>query len=339
MTDYQKHRDIFNSMLNEKGAYSIGLNFTRNPSEILLAMDPAAYNAQLIEYVDQIKSEYEDTVYHYLPAPIAFFLYQTNHGYDNANERLHLLRSTWESVIYVLYALILGEVNNINFSLTPIRIFNNQRISLNGLLNDRLQYKIELMRKVIDYDKQNNNDLFLSSVLSNNVFDLLEELNNKRNSFSHIASLPEIEAKERLDELYPKTMDLLFELNFLENVSLLRYVSNPGSITNVRFNKYDGHSLQRQNIEQAYTAAQITPLLPLLSDSYILFELNGIIINTSPFIHFSLEGAQLKICYFKSKDRTSGEFLFEKIGATNRDVKIPEFNLNNCIHTTLQKLI
>ena len=341
MINYQKHRDEFNESLDEAGEFSIGLNFSRFPSQILYEMDEVAYNEQLTEFVDQKKAEYNETVYQSFPAPIAYFLYQTNHSFDNEIHRLHLLRTTWESIIYILYALVLGEINSKNFSLSLISIFNNQRVRVDhsGLLNNRLGYKIEFMRKVIDYDQQNHSTLFLSSVLNADIFDKLEELNQERNSFSHIAALSNPEAQIHFNELYPKVIDLLFELDFLENVSLLRFVSNMGATTNVRFNRFNGHSLQRQNYDKTFSPTEITPLLPILNDQYILFELDKSIINCSPFIHFTFEGAHLKLCYFKQVERTTCDFIFELISGANREVTIQAFQLSGCIHSSLGNLV
>lgn len=341
MINYQKYKNEFNESLDESGEISIGQNFSRYPSEILFEMDEVAYNEQLAEYVDQKKADYHETVYQSFPAPIAFFLYQTNHSFDNELQRLHLLRSTWESIIYILYALVLGEINKINYSLSTIRLFNNQtiRVDHSGLLSDRIGYKIELMRKVIETDLQNHNILFVSSVLSDSIFDILDELNHERNSFSHISALTNQEAQIRFDELYPKVMDILFELDFLEEVSLLRFINNHGSSTNVRFNRFNGHSLQKQNYDKLFSTIEIIPLLSILNDKFILFELNNTIMNGSPFIHFTFEGSHLRLCYFKQVERITGDFKFEIIAGTNREVTIQKSQLSSCIHNSLGSLV
>jgi len=341
MINYHKYRDEFDESLDEDGEYSIGKNFSRLPSQILFEMDEIAYNEQLTEYVDLKKAEYKETVYQDFPAPIAYFLYQSEHSYDNEIHRLHLLRSVWESVIYILYALMLGEVNSKNFSLANFRVFTNQRIKADngGLLGDKLGYKTEIMRRIIEYDQQNNSQLYLSSVIDINIFDLLEDLNQERNSFSHIAALPAQEAQDRFNDLNPRVLDLLFELDFLEEVSLLRFVSNLGAATNVRFHRYNGRSLQRQIYNKIFTPAEITPVLPILNDQFILFELNGTIFNSSPFIHFTTEVPDIKLCYFKSINRTTGAFIFEQIGGANREFPIQGTSLNGCIHTNLGNLI
>ena len=338
MINYQKYRDEFDKTLDESGEITIGQNFSSYPSVILFEMDEVAYNEQLTEYVDQKKADYHETVYQSFPAPIAFFLYQTNCSFDNEIHRLNLLRSTWESIIYILYALVLGEINKNSFSLSTIRIFKDQPIKTDhsGLLNDRFGYKIELMRKVIENDQKNHNNLFLSSVLTDNVFDTLDELNHERNSFSHISALSNQEAQIRFDEIYPKVIDILFELDFLEKVFLLRYVSTQGSSTSVRFNRFIGHSLQSQNYDISFTPADITPVLPILNDNCMLFQINNTIMNCSPFIHFIFEGSHLKLCYFKQVERTTGDFKFELIAGTNREVTIPQSQLTSCIHSSLR---
>ena len=341
MINYHKYRDEFNESLDEDGEISIGQNFSRFPSQILFEMDEVAYNEQLTEYVNLRKTDYKETVYQNFPAPIAYFLFQTEHSYDNDNQRLHLLRSTWESIIYILYALVLGEVNSKNFLLSKILIFTNQRIRMDqsGILNDRLGYKIELMRRIIEYDQQNFNLLFLSSVINIDIFDDLEELNQERNSISHTSSLSPKEAQDLFDILFPIVNELLFELDFLERISVLRFVNNLGSTTSVRFNRFNGHSMQKQNYDKNFTALDIPPLVPILNNQYILFEINDTIINGSPFIHFTHEGSHLRLCYLKQVDKSSGDFIFEKIAGTSREIIIPALNLINCIHTSLNTLV
>ena len=324
MIGYQKYRDEFDSFLDEEGEYNIGLNFSRFPSQILYEMDETAYYEQLTEYVNQKRDDYPQVVYQSFPAPIAYFFHQTEHGYENENHRLHLLRSTWESLIYVLYALVLGEVNSKRFSLNDVRIFNNQRIRPDhrGLMSDRLGLKLEAIQKIIEYDQQHNRDLVVSSYTTINLFEQIKELNQERNSFSHISALSPKDAKFRFNELYPTVIDIIFELDFLENVSLLRYVGNLGDIHKIRFIKFDGHSLQRLNHEKKFLATELSKITPILNDKIMLLEFNSMIFNISPFIHFHFEGDHLKLCYFKRINNNSGNYLFEIIGGVNREVEI-----------------
>jgi len=341
MINYQKYRDEFDSFLDENGEYIIGLNFSRFPSQILYEMDETAYYEQLTEYVNQKREDYPQVVYQSFPAPIAYFFHQTEHGYENENHRLHLLRSTWESLIYILYALVFGEVNLKRFSLNNVRIFDNQKIKRdhNGLLSDKLGWKLEAMQKIIEYDQQQNKKLVISSYTTSDTFEVIKGLNHERNSISHIAALTPQEAQHRFDELYPKVADLLFELDFLENVFLLRFLSNLGDIHKIRFTKFDGHSLQRQNYDKTFLDSELIEITPILNDKIMLVKFDSIIFNVSPFIHFHFEGTHLKLCYFKRIDNSSGNYLFEIIGGVDREVGIDYSDLSNCINISLGGLL
>jgi len=341
LIDYQKYRDEFDSSLDEGGEYSIGLNFSRYPSQILFEMDETAYHEQLTEYVNQKREDHPQAIYHYFPAPIAYFYYQTEYGYENENQRLHLLRSTWESLIFVLYGFILGEVNSKRFSLNGISVFNGQRIQQdhNGLMSNKLGWKLEAMQRIVEYDRQNNKDLIASSHVTTDTFETLKELNHERNSFSHISALSPQESLERFDELYPVVADLLFELDFLENVSLLRYVGNLGDIHKNRFIRFDGHSLQRQNYDLTFTDSELPYITSILNDEVILLKFENAIFNISPFIHFYHEGPILKLCYFKQIERDSGNYVFELIAGTAREIEINPSQLLHCINTSLGSLL
>lgn len=346
MTNYDKYREEYDNSLDESGSISdsgefkIG-SFTKLPSQILYELDEELYRAGLQEYVEQKKEEYKETVYQIFPAPIAYFYRQTEHSYDNENHRLQLLRSTWESLIYVLYGLVLGEVNSKRFSLTNVRVFNNQQIRPDhgGLMSDKLGWKVKAMQKIIEYDQQNNNELLVSSYIKSDTFEVIKELIQERNSFSHIYALSAQEAQSRFDELYPIVSELLFELDFLENVSLLRYVNNLGDVRKIRFNKFDGHSLQKQNYDKTLSDSELLQLTPILNDQIILLELDNLIFNISPFIHFHSEGSHLKLCYFKKIDSSSGNYVFELIAGTEREIAINTSGLSNFINISLGGLL
>lgn len=288
MINYQKYREEFDSFLDENGEIAIGSNFSMFPSQILLGLDETAYDEQLRDYVDQKKSDYSLIVYQNFPAPIAYFYQQAELAFDNDNHRLQLLRSTWESVIFILYALILGEVNHRRFDLKDVRIFDGKKIKHdhNGIMSDRLGWKVEAMQKIIEFDQENDNQLVISSYINSDVFEIIKGLNHERNSFSHIAALTPSEARQRFEEIYPEVSDLLFELDFLENVSLIRFATTLGHMSKIRFNRFDGHSLQKQNYDKLLSASELTTYSLILSDEILLMEFDSILFNVSPFIHF-----------------------------------------------------
>lgn len=327
--------------INDDGDVTIsGESFT--PTEILFGMDREdIFDSGLVEYIEGRKLEHTDIVISEFPAPIAYFYNQVNSAYDNENHRLHLLRSTWESVIYILYALVLGEVNAVSHNISHVRIFNGQKIKLNksGLLGDKIGYKLEVIKKIIEDDLANGLKLSVSRYVGVSVLEAMEELNQERNSFSHIAALSPQESQARFDDLEPRLSEILFELDFLRDVSILRFVCTESPITRIKFNRLDGHSLQKRNHHENLTQEQLANYSDILCNSVILMKLNDTFINVSPFVHFEEVTGQLTLCYYKKEDN-SENFLFEKVGGSNRDdVSIPKNSMQKSIHNSLGRLL
>ena len=341
MIDIEKYRSSFEAELDSAGEIRIGLNFSMAPSQVLFELDEEAYKEQLLEYVERLKEDHRETVLQTFPAPIAYFYQQSYSAFDNENHRLHLLRSTWESIVFILYALVLGEVCCKGFGLSDIRIFNNQKIKVNdsGILSNRLGYKIELIQRIIAYDQTNNNALDISNSLEVDMLDKLGELNQARNSISHISALSPSEAAARYEALLPVVSDLLFEMDFLSNVTIVRYVGNGSSIQDLRFNKFDGHSLQKQNYDRRVTSSELATLSPVLKDHIILVEFDDLLFTISPLIHFTIEGANLRLCYYKQMDRNTDEAIFEIIAGSKREKRILNTSLPDGIFIKLSGLV
>jgi hypothetical protein len=344
MIDYDKYQDEYDKLLNE----SVLINslkevvigpFTKLPSQILLEIDEDLYRIGLIEYVEQKKEDYKETVYQYFPAPIAYFYHRAERDYDNDNHRIQLLRTTWESLIYILYCITLGEVNFKKLSLGNIKIFRDKKIVKDHLTSDRLGLKIEIMQKIVEYDKENNNALLISSYLKPEIFEEIKKLNRERNSFSHRAALSDTDAREIFHELYPIVTDLLFELNFLENVRMLNYANVLGDIHNNRFKKFEGHSLQGQNYVKPFSDSELSKVTPILNNQIISLEFGHMIFNISPYIHFCLEAGHFKLCYFKRIDNNTKNYIFEIIGGAGGEIHVNPNSIPDCINVSLEGLL
>lgn len=205
-------------------------------------------------------------------------------------------------------------------------------------MSERLGWKVEAMQKIIEYDQQNKNELNISSYIEMDIFEVIKELNQERNSLSHIAALSEQEARSRFEDLSPIVSNLLFNLSFLEEVYILRYVRNIGDIHKIRFNIFQGHSLQEKNYDKVFSDPELTLFTPILNDQIILLEFDNMILNISPFIHFHLEGSHLKLCYFKKID-DSGNYSYEIIGGASREIAKDPSTIPNCINLSLGELL
>ena len=335
---FEKYRDEFNDYLDQNGDIEIG-TFSMPPSVILETMDEEAYKEQLLDFIQEKKVSHQDTVYTYFPAPIAYFYERTINSSENEHHQFQLLRSTWESVIYILFATVIGEVHKKRFDLSSVRLFNGQSIKndYRGTLCDKLGWKMEFIQKVLEYDRENSNALKCTDFIEDQSIELLKELNHERNSYSHTAALSASEVNDRFNQILPKVEDLLFDLDFLENVSILRFKKNINRINNIRFNKFDGHSLREVNYEKEFALAELSTLGDILDSENMLMEFDGDIFCVSPFIHFIMEGTSQKIviCYYKKINRTSGLWIYEPIAGSETEIELDsasfKYNINDSL--------
>ena len=326
--NYDDYKEFNDSLDDQYGQVEIA-GFSEPASFVLYEMDEEAYRLAYEDYIEEQKSNFSDTIYNRFPAPIAFYFEQAENGYENSIQRLHLLRSSWEAVIYTLYAFVIGEVKYQNINLSSVRIFGNQQIRCNhsGLLSDKLGYKLEVLEKVIQHDKNNlGSQLITTGLTPITTIDKLRELNQERNSFSHIAALTEAQAHDRYEELFPRVFDLLFELKGLQNISFLQFNSTLSSIKHIRFLKFDGHSLKRHNYPKTLSHDVFNKINSFLIKDQMLVESGEEVFSLSPFAHVIDENGQPVLCFFKQKVRDQDKFKFEKIGTP-----VGEFELDKSI--------
>ena len=313
-------------------------NFSAFPSEILEG-DEVAYDEQFAEFIEQKKIEHQEIILASYPAPIAYYFERVLNNYDNANHRLQLLRSVWESLIYILYAAALSEIAHRRFNLSNIRVFGNQRIKNNnaGTLSDRLGYKMEFMLAVLGSDRTTNNELVFSEFITETIIHNLQELNRERNGIQHIAALEESQATNRFEELYPLVYDLLFDCHFLERLSLVVYKGSVDSPTNLKFKRFDGHSLMERNHNVSISTEKLVEIAPILNMDSLIFEFDDDYFCASPFICFIKEGQaeRLKICYFKKTNNSTNTWTYEIVAGDAPETEIDPLSITYNINDNL----
>jgi hypothetical protein len=305
----------FNDYIDETYGEVIIGDFCRPASIVLFEMDEIEYLNLYNQYLNNQKELLLEKITEVFPAPIAFFYERAVHGYDNNNQRLHFLRSTWESIIFFLYALVVSEVIDSSVNISQIRIFNNQPIKCNknGILSDKLGCKLEIIEKILDFNSQNRNGLISVDFIPVSVVSALGDLTKDRNSFSHVAALSEEQAKDLFERLYPKTQDILFELRKLEFLSILRYKSSGESLTSIRFSRFKGASLRDKNYNKDVDQAFIIKNLANLRIEYLFceFEEHDQIICLSPFACAIKHNGQYHIAWYKKLDSSTSQYSFE----------------------------
>jgi hypothetical protein len=316
----------FNDYIDERYDEIIIGDFRRPASIVLFEMDEIEYLNLYNQYLNEKKELLLESIAEVFPAPIAFYYERALHGYDNNHQRLHFLRSAWEAIIFFLYALVVGEVIDLSLDISSIRIFNNQPIKCtkHGLLSDRLGYKLEVIEKILDFNFQGNHNLTTGNLIPISVVDILKDLTEVRNSFSHISALSEEQSKELFEQLHPKIQDILFELRSLEHLSLLRYKSTSNSITRIKFSRFKGCSLRDRNYEKDVDQAFISKNIANLRTEYLFceFEKYDQIICLSPFACTIQHNRQHHIAWYKKLNDSTDEYSFEIVSDSPVEINL-----------------
>lgn len=283
--------------------------FSRPASIVLFTMDEEAYLSSYNQYISQQKDKLiNETVLSSFPGPIAFYFERSLHGADNNNHRLNLLRSTWESLIFFLYAIVLGEIIDLSIDIRSIRIFPdsfNKAIKLNksGLLSNNVGYRLEVIEKILEFNDKKEIGLMVGNIIPIYVIDKLRDLSKDRNSLMHGQAINEREAEETLEQLLPKVHDILFALKKLEYLSLVRYRStSDSSISKIKFSRLNGCSLNWKNFEKEVKLDFVKKNFEYLKENFLFCEFeeyNNKMICLSPFACSLLQNQQHYVAWYK----------------------------------------
>jgi len=310
----------FNDWLDESNDRIVIGEFSEAPSVVLFEMDPNAYVDQLDAWKGQQIEEFPEVVTNEFPAPIAHYFHQALHGYDDANHRLQLLRTTWESVIFTLYSLAVGEVLYRGITLSSLQV-GNRAISYNRMMSDKLSEKLGFVEAIINEDA-GVGQLVISDIVTADAIEGLRQLNQERNSFQHIAALNASQSAERYEQLYPTVLAILYELRKLRNVSFIQYRRSEPTPKDLKCRKFDGHTLGRMNYDLHLSDTQFSNIGTSLTTNRLYAELGENIFCVSPFAHVVDENHQTYLCFYKKKNNATS-FRFERVGAP-----VGEFDLD-----------
>lgn len=281
-------------------------NFSFNPSNVLYNMDYDGYVAELDGFNEREEEKIREIIYYEFPLPIAFYFHQTENAYNNNNHRLQLLRSTWEAIIFTLYALVVGEARSKNLQLrniAQINIVGNPDLSFNDYFSDRLAQKLIIVERILTYNQINNCGLICANVITIPVIQKIRSLNQERNELMHVAALSEEQAATIYTSIFPDVFEVLKELKELEFVDIMHFIQVADNITNLRCELFNGHGLARNIKSITITILQLGQLGTQLNAQNILVKYQNEIFSITPFLHFHSEanGNSTSLCYFKRK--------------------------------------
>lgn len=298
----------FNESLDEDGEVTIA-NVTFRRSRIFFEMDVEAYKQALNEFIEQEFEELRQTVFDYYPSCIAynFRLSERGEGSSDPVRKLLHLKDTWESVVFILYALIMGEIRNKKVNLKAAQIIVSYgtdgnpiytNFNTDKILSDAIKQKIQNLKAIVQYTKINSLGFKCEGIEISLLDDLLK-LQDIRNDVSHHAAPTREQAEAELKQVSPIFRDMLTKTRFLEDCKILRFDSYSSAI---RCEAFNGHSLNKE-YENISLPADKTSFVIGLGQEQLFVLWDNDCFSLSPFLHYDRDstGHESYICFYKGK--------------------------------------
>lgn len=316
---YDDHPDFNQSIDDEVGEINIlGESFA--PSYVLFELAQETYRIATTEYYEQAFEELKQVIFNYFPACIAFNyrLSERGEGATDPVRKLLHLKDTWEAIIFVLYALVMGEVRYRATPLTAIQAISGtnpttgqpqfENLNSNRIMSDALKKKIQNMRAIIQFSKTNGHGFKLEEI-DETLLDDLEQLQDIRNDISHTAAPTREQAERELSLVIPIFQQMLTKTRFLENCRILRFDTFS---SNCRCEIFNGHSLNREYDDFAFDSSQLSYVIGLTQDQ-IFVQWDTECFSLSPFLHFERDttGHESYVCFYKR--RKDGKYWYEPV--------------------------
>jgi hypothetical protein len=281
MSDEVRYEDekfkAFNESLDEEGDFVVG-KISFQPSRILYELAIESYKEAYQDFLERQFEEIKETVFHDYPACIAynFRLSERGEGATDQVRKLLHLKDSWEAIIFVLYALVMGEVRNKGADLKMAQVFvshdtsgNPMFASLNTdkVLSGALKQKLHTMKAIIQHVKGSALG-FKCEEIDLSLFDDLLQLQEIRNDLSHHTAPTREQAEAELKVVLPLFREMLIKTRFLEDCKILRFES---LTTDCRCETFNGHSLNREYENFGFAEPQKSYVIGLGQDQIFVF--------------------------------------------------------------------
>lgn len=298
----------FNESLDQEGDIEIA-GLSLSPSRVLFEMDPAYYEFAYNDFYQQEFDVLKQVVFDSFPACIAynFRLSEKGEGSSDPVRKLLYLKDTWEAIIFVLYALVMGEIRYRGVGLKAVQVFSHHDVSGNPhfvnlnserILSDALKQKIQNMKAIFRFCKANGLGFKLEEIDETLLDDLLQ-LQDIRNDISHHAAPTREQAEVELAQITPILQEMLTKTRFLQSCQILRFDTFS---SRCRCETFNGHSLNREYNELSLSTAQ-TGYIVGLGQEQLFVRWDAECFSLSPFLHFERDttGHESYVCFYKKK--------------------------------------
>ena len=313
-----EYRRRFNESLDGEGDIVIvGVSFER--SRILSELDTELYEQALIDFIEQEYDELKQTVFDRYPACIAYNFRLSERGEGSADpvRKLLHLKDTWEAVVYVLYALIMGEIRHKAIDLRATQVFVSldtggnpiyANFNTGRILSDAIKQKAQNIKSLIQYSKANALG-FKFEEMDESLLDDLLALQDIRNDISHHAAPTREQAEVELAQVNPLFQRMLTKTRFLENCRIMRF-ENFGS--DCRCEVFAGYGLIRDYENLDIDVPLRNYVLGLGQDQlFVLWDSECF--SISPFLHYHRDtsGHESYLSFFKR--RRESKYWYEPV--------------------------
>ncbi len=308
----------FNESLDEEGEVNIA-NIPFQRSRVLFELANETYRDAYNEFLEQEFDDLKQTVFDYYPACVAYNyrLSERGEGADDPVRKLLYLKDTWESIVFVLYALVMGEIRHKVIDLKTAQHFvaldpgGNPRFApfkTEKILSDALKQKIQNIKGFILHGKTNSLG-FKFEEIDGSLCDDLLSLQDIRNDISHHTAPTREQAESELQQVSPIFREMLIKTRFLERCKILRFESFSSICKCEAFN---GHFLNREYENPSFTDLQKGYVLGL-GQEQLFVVWDSECFSLSPFLHFDRDatGHESYLCFFKAKKH--GKYWYEPV--------------------------
>ncbi|MFH1527056.1 MAG: hypothetical protein ABIG69_10465 [Bacteroidota bacterium] len=309
----------FNKWLEEN--YSVEIEEYEFPSsDVLYQMRYESYLEALERYARDPKIELS-RIEEKFPSPIAYYFYQAENNYQNDHHRLDLLKSCWESIVFVLFGLVVGEARHRELPLKELGI------KWKTYLSDRLFDKLTIIENIVDYATKSGIAFYCARIVSIETLTLIKRLNQERNGFAHASARTAAQQKALYVDLYPQLETVLKQLIKLEDVTLFRYHEAETPLY-PRCEVFKGASMDGCKEIVAIRKENYVVVLDYFDQRSIFAKISNEVFCVAPFIHYFQEAHEPNalLCFYKKK--VSGKYLYEVSGKSqNKEFDIDQFQL------------
>lgn len=315
--DFEDNPD-FNQWLEEN--YDVEIDEYIYPSSsVLYKMNTEHYMEALERFKNDPKIAVS-RIQNYFPTPIAYYLYQANNTFENNHHRLDSLKSCWESIIFILYGLVVGEARHRKLDLHSFGITKYKT-----LLNYRLFNKLTVIENILDYTEKSGIEFECLEIVPVEIVSIIKRLNEERNGFEHAFAKTSDQQQTLYDELYPQLILVLGKLAKLEEVQIFRYHEADTPLY-PRCEIFLGLNGKKDTI--FIRPENFTEIMEYFNAKSVFAKIKDTVFCLSPFIHFSKEKHETNasLCFFKQIE--SEKYQFEITGKSQqKDFEETAFSL------------